>query len=88
LTVLKDEKTADASRVAALELLGQLKSHDGVGVVIDMLSKMPRGLWPAAGQMLRDVTGQDFGPREGDGFAQVGVAVKQWREWREKNEGQ
>jgi hypothetical protein len=79
--MLKDSKAADASRLAAIELLRTLKSREGLGDVIDLVPLLPRELWPAAGQMLRDVTGQDFGPRPGDGFAEVGQAVKQWRAW-------
>ncbi len=31
------------------------------------------------------LTGEDFGPREGDGISQVVSAQKQWQEWwREK----
>lgn len=81
LAVFQDTNASLACRTAALELLRRVKRKDAAAPVIAMLSTMPRELWPKAGEMLRGVTGQDFGPRAGDGLAEVTVAIKNWRAW-------
>ena len=42
---------------------------------------MPRELWPRAGSFLELMTQASFGPKPGDGAAEVSVAVKKWRLW-------
>ena len=75
------------SKAAALELLVRLKDRKAAAQLIEMLLELPRELWPKAGQSLRNLTGQDFGPRPGDGIAEVVAAHKQWREWLTQERG-
>jgi hypothetical protein len=69
------------SRKAAIDLLSRLKGDASVAALSDPLSDMPRTLWPRAGEALKQLTGEDFGPREGDGIAEVLEAQKRWRAW-------
>lgn len=73
------------TKAASLDLLVRLKDRTVVKQLTELLLSMPRVLWPAAGSALRDITGADFGPRAGDGVAEVTVAVKNWREWLKQN---
>jgi hypothetical protein len=85
LAVLADRSAAAGSQQAALELLTRLKDRQAVAPIIEQLPQMPRTLWPAAGETLGALTGQDFGPKPGDGVAEVVAAVKKWRTWLEEN---
>lgn len=73
------------TKAASLQLLGKLKDRAVVKELNEQLLSMPRELWPEAGKALRAITGADYGPNVGDGVAEVSVAVKQWREWAERN---
>ncbi len=79
------KKAGLASRLAALDLLSRLKDPQAARPLVDLLPLLPRECWPAAGAALSAITGQDFGPRRGDGGAEVGVAVKKWRVWLTEN---
>lgn len=83
--VLGDSRYPLASRRASLQFLVRLRDPLAVDPVIDVLTQLPRELFAEAGQTLRQLTGQDFGPRPGDGVAEVSVAVKHWRQWRQQN---
>lgn len=73
------------NRQDCLELLGRVKHRGSTKRLVELLLTMPRELLPLAGQSLKSITGQDYGPHPGDGVAEVTVAVKQWREWAERN---
>jgi hypothetical protein len=76
---------AMGARQAALELLARLKHLPAAGALIDLLPRLPRELWPAAGRTLEQITGQRFGPQAGDGAAEVSVAAKKWRAWLQQS---
>ena len=81
MKVLGHKEFSTDSRRAAVELLGKLKDAGAVGQVAELLPELPRELWSETGELLRRLTGEDFGPRRGDGFAQVYEAAKQWKAW-------
>jgi hypothetical protein len=85
--VLGYDKAATASRSAAIELLERLDDRRAAGGVIDCLLDLPRELWPAAGGLLQQLTGQDFGPRAGDSAADALEAQKAWEAWWNENGG-
>ncbi len=68
------------------QLLGKLKDRKLVETLVDLLPELPRGVRPSVGDALKTITGEDFGPREGDGVAELTVALKKWRTWLEANE--
>jgi len=85
--VLRGSAFSLASRGAAVELLARLKGKAAAGELIGQLLDLPSELWPPAGQALRRLTGEDFGPRPGDGIAQVVEAEKRWRAWQKRPGG-
>ncbi len=85
LAALRDKAAVTSSQLAAIELLVHLKRQQVVGEIVDLLPLAPRELWPSLGGLLRSLTGQEYGPRPGDGLAEVTVAIRQWREWWERN---
>jgi hypothetical protein len=84
---LEDDAAPDAERRAACDLLGRLDAPLVVEPLVEALPRLPRELWPAAGDVLRKLTKQDFGPRAGDGAAELSVAIKQWRAWIQSRAG-
>jgi hypothetical protein len=87
LAVLPNANAGIPSREAALELLVRLKDKQAIGPLLDIVPRLPRELWPPSGSALERMTGQKFGPKAGDGGAEVSVAVKKWREWWKQNGG-
>jgi hypothetical protein len=85
LETVKNNGAGAAARSAALDLLSRLRDRQSAGGLIDLLPLLPQELRPKAGKVLRDVTGQNFGPFAGDGTAEVAVAVKKWRDWWKAN---
>jgi hypothetical protein len=88
-TVLKAWKGKDLTiqnRRDCLMLLGRIKHGESAKEIVELLLTMPREALPAAGKSLKSITGQDFGPKAGDGIAQVTVIARQWREWLKRNE--
>jgi len=85
VAVVGNEQSSTASRKAALDLLVRLKDRAAVPGIIETLLKLPRELWAPAGDCLRQLTGQDFGPSEGDGIAGVADARKRWQAWWKAN---
>ena len=85
LAVVKDGSQPIVVRRAALEFSGRLRDRTLARPLVDELTLLPRELWPIAGKTLQDITGQSWGPRGGDGVAEVGVAVKKWRLWLDQN---
>lgn len=83
--VLGDSGRNLAERTAAIEFLGRLKDRRAVGPLADVLPKLPRELWPQAGRLLGDLTGEDYGPHEGDGVVEAFEAIKKWRTWSKEN---
>lgn len=81
VAVLGHQEFGTAARSAAIDLLARLDDREAAGSVIEGMLELPRDLWPKAGTLLRDLTGQDFGPREGDGIGEVLEAKKQWEAW-------
>jgi hypothetical protein len=81
LAVLEHGELNAASRTAALELLVRLDDARAVSPLVKLLPKMPRELWPRAGQTLRELSGEDLGPHPGDGAFEVLAAIKRWRAW-------
>jgi hypothetical protein len=79
------KETETGARVAAVQFLGRLKDPEGVGPLVDLLPQLPRECWPAAGESLRAMTGEDYGPKTGAGVAEVSAAVKKWRAWLSAN---
>jgi hypothetical protein len=81
--VVGEDAFPPASKQAAIELLVRVGGDASAGQLIDLLLDLPRDLWPAAGQALKRLTGQDFGPRSGDGATQLFEAHRQWRAWKD-----
>ncbi len=85
VAVLGHKEMGTASRRAAIELLGKLDDRRSADEVADMLVDLPREIWPDAGALLGDLTGQDFGPHPGDGIAEALAAQEQWAAWLARN---
>ena len=81
LESLGDQKAATGQQRAACELLGRLDPPLVVASLVDALPRLPREVWPTAGEVLRNLTRQDFGPRPGDGAGELVGQEKQWRQW-------
>lgn len=81
---LQDAQAPGAEKQAALELLQRLDPTLVVGPLVELLPQLPRELWPSTGDVLRRLTRQDFGPRVGDGAAELSAQLKQWRAWIDK----
>jgi hypothetical protein len=84
LAILQEGEEPLAVRRAALELLLRLKDRQSAPAVVDVLPQLPRELWPAVGRTLRELTGEDFGPREGDGLVEMKVSHERWQRWLKK----
>ncbi len=88
LIVLDEEKRYSvAQRSDAIEFLRRLGDRQALGEVIDHLTDLPQELWPSVGTMLRELTGQSFGPRRGDKVIDVFAAKKEWQRWWRANGG-
>ncbi|NQT15011.1 MAG: hypothetical protein HQ582_19805 [Planctomycetes bacterium] len=85
VTVLEHSGVNMAGRKAAIRLLTQLNDGQVIENVVELLSELPSDLAPDAGQLLRDLTGQDFGPRSGDQIGNVLQARRQWQAWLQAN---
>jgi hypothetical protein len=83
LDALRDNAAPVGQRTAALGLIDRLKDVSAAPTLIDVLPRLPRELWPAVGDTLRRLSGQSFGPRAGDGAAELSSALQQWRAWLE-----
>lgn len=81
---LAEEDSELGSRLAAIELIERLQDPAAIRPLVELLPKLPRELWPRAGEALRKLTKQDFGPRAGDGAAELNVALAKWRAWLEQ----
>lgn len=81
LKVTRSNQFETPSRLAAIQLLARLKNRASLKPLIDSLVELPRELWPAAGSILKELSGQDFGPRAGDQLADVVVIAKKWAAW-------
>jgi len=55
--------------------------------IVATLLELPRELCPRAGEVLRNLTGQDFGPGEGDTLVEIYRIVGKWQEWLKENDG-
>lgn len=88
LAVLQDAKAGEGAHRGALRVLGRLRDPSAVEAVVDLLPQLPRKVWPAAGQALEQITGMSYGPKEGDGVAELTVARKRWKEWLSRQEKQ
>jgi hypothetical protein len=84
LDELADGDSDAGSRLAAIELIERLRDPAAARPLVDLLPTLPRELWPRAGEALRKLTKQDFGPRSGDGAAELNAALAKWRSWLEK----
>jgi len=85
--VLGDKEFNLESRKAAIDLLDRLKDRGTAKGVADELLGLPRELWPAAGRLLRNLTGQNLGPQEGDEISEVLDSAKKWQAWLRDNGG-
>jgi hypothetical protein len=81
LTAIGHKEASLETKKAGLQLLERMQDQDGARAVVDLLPQLPRDLWPAVGTSLEKITGQRFGPKTGDGAAEVTVSVKKWRDW-------
>lgn len=79
--VLTRDDSTTPSRTAALRLVSRMKDPKATKALIDELTRLPRDLWAPSGETLRDLTGQDFGPKPGDKIADVFSAQKKWQAW-------
>ena len=69
------------TKLASLKLLERLQDRQAVGPLIELLPNLPKEVGPGAGAVLRNLTGQEFGPRSGDGIVEIHVAAQKWRTW-------
>jgi hypothetical protein len=82
----KDSSPGD--RLASIKMLRELKDPEAAKLVLDaipeaeQLKRIPRDQWPQVAAMLRELTGQKFGPREGQSPLETAGQIKQWRKWR------
>ena len=81
LKVVLSDQFEPPSRLAAIQLLSRLKDPASLAPLIDSLVELPRELWPTAGSVLQDLSGQDFGPQAGDKLADVVGSAKKWKTW-------
>lgn len=86
LAVLQDAGAGEGAHRGALRVLGRLGDPAAVAAVVEVLPKLSRKVWPAAGQALEEITGMSFGPKEGDGVAELMVSRKRWQEWLSRQE--
>lgn len=85
LLVLAHKEANNETRRASLQLIQKVGQKDTVKRIVQMLPTLPRNIWPACGSTLKKLTGEDFGPREGDGLAEVVTITRKWRNWIESN---
>ena len=81
ISVLGDQNASLPSRQFAMGLLRRLKPQEVIGPLIDLLPKLPPELRPLTGELLEELTGQDYGPKHGGENAEVEAAVAKWRAW-------
>lgn len=81
LETLADRDQPAGVRQASLELLNRLNDRQTAAKLLELLPQLPRDDWPSVGAALRKITGQTFGPRPGDGAAELTVELKKWRDW-------
>ena len=78
---LKDKNASGAVQTASLELMQRLKDLKTAAALVETLSLLPRERWPQAGETLRKITGQNFGPFAGAEAASVIAETRKWRAW-------
>lgn len=81
LDTLGDKTAPIGRRTVSLGLIERLNDVSAARSLVEVLPKLSRDIWPDAGDTLRRLTGQSFGPRAGDGAAELSTALKQWRAW-------
>jgi hypothetical protein len=86
LKLLMDPKAGEGAHRGALHVLGKLGDRSAVAPLVEALPRLSRRVWPDAGRALEQITGMDFGPKEGDGVAELTVARKRWQEWLKRQQ--
>lgn len=81
LECLQDKNAAQQEQLAACGLLERLEPALVVGPLVEILPRLNREIWPRTGDVLHKLTGQDIGPRAGDGVAELIGDVDRWRTW-------
>ncbi|MCL6502930.1 MAG: hypothetical protein K6T86_09625, partial [Pirellulales bacterium] len=81
LAVVEDSKAPEAAQRGALRVLARLGERAAVKPLVDALPKLSRRLWPEVGKALQQLTGKDYGPKQGDGLAELNEARKKWQQW-------
>ncbi|HWB12164.1 MAG TPA: hypothetical protein VG826_23255 [Pirellulales bacterium] len=78
---IEDEGATSPERGATIELLGRLPGAGAAQAPIEALPGLPREDWAKARRTLEKLTAKRFGPKTGDGLAQVKGAQKKWGAW-------
>jgi hypothetical protein len=82
---LKDENLE--IRVAAARAAARKRSKALIPQLIPLVKETRGGVAEAAHEALKDLSGQDFGPKANSGRQERVEAARQWSEWWKKQEG-
>jgi hypothetical protein len=90
---LADLKTAIAAKQTSIEVLRRLKDPEAAKLLLDAIPQrdqikvIPLVLWPQVAALLRELTGEKFGPQEGEKASAALGQINQWRKWRSAHGG-
>ena len=79
-TVMRLEKDPELKIPCALALAA-MGWRSGLSYLIDEVCRANRTTSPAAAQVLKTITGRDFGPEADDPVARREAAAKKWKSW-------
>jgi len=93
IDALAGATTSKGGKRRSIEVLRRLKDREAAVLIIDAIpereeiKRIPLELWPQTAALLRELTGQKFGPREGEKALEALGQIKQWRKWRSAQGG-
>ncbi len=90
---LADRGASKSEKITAVDVLRRVKDPDTARLVFaaipekDQLKQIPLDLWPQVATMLRELTGQKFGPKAGERTLETVSQLKLWRKWVSSQSG-
>lgn len=88
IKALVSETSTAPMKLASIDMLKQLKDPKAATLLLDaipeseQIKRIPLGQWPQVAAMLRDLTGEKYGPFEGQKGLEAMGQIKLWRQWR------